>query len=171
MNSHWTYSPERDKLGFDLCDLDHWPWPFAWTSLLSLAITAENFMMTWWWEHSEKKVWQTDGRTDRSVIRAAWSLLKIRDGTRDLPITLAHWSLSHALFLCWCRYDINKYGRGLYFDILFEAKLWPFACTMILARPNTPSEWNYDIFGCKSIIYARYAGRNKQLLKHITSPC
>ena len=37
---------------------DLWPWPFAWTSLLSLVITPENFMM--------KKVsqTQTDGQTD-----------------------------------------------------------------------------------------------------------
>ena len=41
---------------------DLWPWPFAWTSLLSLVITPENFMMIWWWEHGEKGV--TDGRTD-----------------------------------------------------------------------------------------------------------
>ena len=29
---------------------DLWPWPFAWTSLLTIVITPENFMMiaTWW---------------------------------------------------------------------------------------------------------------------------
>ena len=42
---------------------DLWPWPFAWTSLLSLVITPENFMMIRWWEHGEKGV--TDRRTDR----------------------------------------------------------------------------------------------------------
>ena len=42
---------------------DLWPWPFAWTSLLSLIITPENFMMIGWWEHSQKGV--TDGQTDR----------------------------------------------------------------------------------------------------------
>ena len=63
MNSNWSYSPETVKLGCDLCDLDLWPWPFAWTSLLSLVITPENFMMIRWWEHSQKGV--TDGRTDR----------------------------------------------------------------------------------------------------------
>ena len=43
---------------------DLWPWPFAWTSLLSLVITPENFMMIRWWEHSQKGVTdrQTDGR-------------------------------------------------------------------------------------------------------------
>ena len=46
---------------------DLWPWPFAWTSLLSLVITPESFMMIWWWEHGEKGVTdrRTDGRTDR----------------------------------------------------------------------------------------------------------
>ena len=44
---------------------DLWPWPFAWTSLLSLVITLENFMMIWWWEHSQKGV--TDRRTDRQT--------------------------------------------------------------------------------------------------------
>ena len=51
-------------LTFDLS-----PWPFAWTSLLTMVITAENFMMTRWWEHGEKGVRdrQTDGRTDRGT--------------------------------------------------------------------------------------------------------
>ena len=44
-----------------------WPWPFAWTSLLSLVITAENFMMIQWWEHSHKGV--MDRRTDRQTDR------------------------------------------------------------------------------------------------------
>ena len=66
---------------------DLWPWPFAWTLLLSLVITPENFMMIRWWEHSQK-VWQTDGQTDKrtdgqtdrrtenTICRAAWSQLK-----------------------------------------------------------------------------------------------
>ena len=64
---------------------DLWPWPFAWTSLLSLVITPENFMMIRWWEHGEKGVTdgqtdrQMDGRTDKTentIWRAAWSQLK-----------------------------------------------------------------------------------------------
>ena len=61
---------------------DLWPWPFAWTSLLSLVITPENFMMIRWWEHSQKGVTdrRTDRRTDRQteniICRAAWSQLK-----------------------------------------------------------------------------------------------
>ena len=66
---------------------DLWPWPFAWTSLLSLVINPENFRMIPWWEHGEKGVTdgRTDGRTDRRTDRqtdwtshiAAWSQLKI----------------------------------------------------------------------------------------------
>ena len=61
---------------------DPWPWPFAWTSLLSLVITPENFMMIRWWEHSQKGVTdrrtdrRTDGRTEKTIHRAAWSQLK-----------------------------------------------------------------------------------------------
>ena len=45
-----------------------------WTSLLSLVITAENFMMIRWQEHCEKGV--TDGQTEIAVLRAAWSQQK-----------------------------------------------------------------------------------------------
>ena len=54
---------------------DLWPSPFAWTSLLSLVITPENFVMIRWWEHSQKGV--TDRQTDWTIHRAAWSQLKI----------------------------------------------------------------------------------------------
>ena len=62
--SHQTFGPSHRKcptcpmifvntasvtLTFDL-----WPWPFARTSLLSLVITPENFMMIQWQEHSEQ---------------------------------------------------------------------------------------------------------------------
>ena len=54
----------RVTLKFDL-----WPWPFAWTSLLSMVITPENFMMIWWWEHSQKGVTdrRADGQTDWTI--------------------------------------------------------------------------------------------------------
>ena len=78
MNSNWSYSPETVKLGCDLCDLDLWPWPFAWTLPWSVMITPENFMMIRWWEHSQKGVTdrQTDGRTENTIHIAAWSQLK-----------------------------------------------------------------------------------------------
>ena len=68
---------------------DLWPWPFAWTSLLSLVITPENFMMIRWWEHSQKGVTdrqtdrQTDRRTEKTIHRAAWSQLKNVTGIFD----------------------------------------------------------------------------------------
>ena len=62
---------------------DLWPWPFAWTSLLSLVITPENFMIIQWQEHCQKGV--TDGQMDRrtdkteiAVLRADWSQLKTK---------------------------------------------------------------------------------------------
>ena len=55
---------------------DPWPWPFVWTSLLSMVITSEIFMMIRWQEYSEKGV--TDRQTDWTIHRAAWSQLKTR---------------------------------------------------------------------------------------------
>ena len=52
---------------------DFWPWPFASTSRLSMVIIPENFRMIRWEEHCQKGV--TDGRTERSVLKAAWSQL------------------------------------------------------------------------------------------------
>ena len=54
MNSNWSYGPEKAKWGHDLCDLDLWPRPFASTSLVSLVINPENFMMIRWWEHTQQ---------------------------------------------------------------------------------------------------------------------
>ena len=56
---------------------DFWSSPFAWTSLLSLVITPENFVMIRWWEHSRKGVTDRQTkRTDWTVHKAAWSQLK-----------------------------------------------------------------------------------------------
>ena len=46
---------------------DLWPWSLAWTSLLSMVISPENFMMIRWQEHIEKGVTDkpAEGRTDR----------------------------------------------------------------------------------------------------------
>ena len=62
---NWVFTSVT--LTFDL-----WPWPFAWTSLLSLVFTFWKFyddtMMGTLWKSCDR---QTDGRTDRSVLRAA----------------------------------------------------------------------------------------------------
>ena len=67
----WVLTPVT--LTFDL-----WPQPFVRTSLWSLVITPENFMMILWWEQSQKGVrhGQTDRRTEHTIHRAAWSQLK-----------------------------------------------------------------------------------------------
>ena len=83
---------------------DLWPWPFAWTSLLSLVITPENFMMIQWWEHSQKGVTdrqtdrQTDRRTEKTIHRAAWSQLKIK--VKGTPVSAASsWLISVVLHI------------------------------------------------------------------------
>ena len=88
VNSNWSYSPETKiwvvtsvTLTFDL-----WPWPFAWTSLLSLVITPENFMMIGWWEHSQKGV--TDRRTDRQTDRRSHRWFQTWVTVRKRPITV-----------------------------------------------------------------------------------
>ena len=64
-------------LSFDL-----WPCTFAWTSLLSLVITPENFMMIRWWKLCEKGV--TDGRIDgRTGGRADRLKCFVRFRTKD----------------------------------------------------------------------------------------
>ena len=74
----WIQIGVTVKWGHDLYDLDLGPW----TSLLSMAISPENFMMMRWQGHSEKGVTdrQTDrrtgGRTERGFRRAAWPQLK-----------------------------------------------------------------------------------------------
>ena len=58
---------------------DLWPWPLAWTSCLSMVINPENFRLMRWQEHSQRggTDGQTDPQTEISVLRAAWSQLKI----------------------------------------------------------------------------------------------
>ena len=55
----------RKRQGWVLT-FDLWPWPFAWTLLLSLVKTSETFIMIHWLEHSEKGVTnrQTNRRTE-----------------------------------------------------------------------------------------------------------
>ena len=75
--NNMSYGPKTARFIFHLCDLTYepWPWPFAWTSPLSVAMTAANFMIIRWQLHCEKGVTgrQTDGRTDRN--KCCWSCL------------------------------------------------------------------------------------------------
>ena len=54
------------------------PWPFAWTSLWSLAITPENFMMMQWREQGVTGR-RADRQAELTIHRAAWSHLKSID--------------------------------------------------------------------------------------------
>ena len=94
------------------------PWPFAWTSCLSMVITPENFMMIWWWEHSENGVTdrQTDdGRTDWTVLRAAWSQLKtlttVKQAGTEYILCKTH--RGHVSFLMPCNVSMSL----LYFEM------------------------------------------------------
>ena len=69
--------PNWSKICFDLSDLNLWPWPLAWTSLLSLVIISENFR---WFDDNNimKRVWRMDGQTDRTIHKAALSQLNMK---------------------------------------------------------------------------------------------
>ena len=57
--------------------LDPRPWPFAWwTSLLSLVITPENFIMIRRWEH----IVQAEGAKNVQIVIKAWNLVQMSIG-------------------------------------------------------------------------------------------
>ena len=58
---------------------DLWPWPFAWTSLLSLAITPENFVTIPWQGHSEQGKSEGFESCDRPIVRKRPNWVKIGD--------------------------------------------------------------------------------------------
>ena len=80
VNSNWSYSSETAKLGLDLCDLDFWPL----TLTFCMDIMSVNGNNSWTFQDdtmtgtvSRRCDGRTDGQTERSVLRAAWSQLKI----------------------------------------------------------------------------------------------
>ena len=58
---------------------DLWPWPFAWTPLLSLVITPEIFMMIRWWEHSQQGKSEGFESCDWPIVRKGPIWVKIGD--------------------------------------------------------------------------------------------
>ena len=87
---------------------DLWPWPFAWTSLLSLVITPENFMMIRWWEHGEKGV--TDGGTDRQTdgLNQSYScLVAAKNVIFNLVLLTGIFRFSHDNALRWMPQDLT----------------------------------------------------------------
>ena len=82
VNSNWSYSQETAKLGCDLCDLDLWPLTLTFCMDVTLVLGDNS-----WKFHDDivmmnivKKVRrtdrQTDGRTENTIHRAAWSQLR-----------------------------------------------------------------------------------------------
>ena len=145
IRKHLSWVVTSVTLTFDL-----WPWPFAWTSLLSLVITPENFMMIQWWEHSEKGVTdrQTDRRTDRQTDRHTYRQTDRQtdgqtDRQTDWAIHTAAWSKLKIVFeFINCKSTIELVKGRCWISVvqiksscLFDAKLltmilwWPIANT------------------------------------------
>ena len=60
-HSHWwiqtgvtVRKPPNGVMTSVTLTFDLWPWPFVWTSHLSMVITSENFKMIRWQEHCQK---------------------------------------------------------------------------------------------------------------------
>ena len=114
--------------------LDLWPWPLAWTSLLSIVITPENVMMIWWQEHSERSVTdrQTDGQRDRK--KCSWSCLVAAKNTQLIYVQLLS-QLTHTLpylqpsiiLLYWQKqpcHSKSHYGFYMSVDCSLFLKAW-----------------------------------------------
>ena len=174
MNSNWSYSPETAKWGYDLCDLDLWPWPFAWTSHLSWVTDSENFMMIRWWEHNQKGVTdrQTDGlnqslsclvaakNLDHSNKRVDWHGIKRMWVDRMLDSSCDFKPWPHPWPWPWIfkvKFLIAYFRNGKV-DRLGIKEIWVgynVGCTMGLLlghsalqidRPSNGSMWNSDCF-------------------------
>ena len=64
MNSNLSYSPETDKLGFNLCDLDLWP--LALTFCMDITFVKSNNSWKFHDDAMTGTYWKRcDGRTDR----------------------------------------------------------------------------------------------------------
>ena len=108
---------------------DLWPWPFAWTSLLTMVITPENFMMIRWWEHGEKGV--TDGRTDGQTdgqtdgLNQSYScLVAAKNGSTPAPHKdsfMGHWAnlMKHGAIVTIPGFHYNFYDHLNLMEISF----------------------------------------------------
>ena len=70
---------------------DLWPWPFAWTLLLSLVITPENSMMIRWWEHSQQGKSEGFESCDRPIVWKRQIWVKIGDVLYRVTLKFDGW--------------------------------------------------------------------------------
>ena len=70
---------------------DQWPWPFAWTSLLSWVITPENFVMIRWWEHSQQGKSEGFESCDRPIVQKRPIWVKIGDVLYRVTLKFDGW--------------------------------------------------------------------------------
>ena len=148
-------------LAFDL-------WPFAWTSLLSLVIAPENFMMIWWWEHSQKGV--TDRLTENTIHRAAWSQLKI-----IWHLFYATSSYVHHSVTIWIQTGVTVrkclIKKNFFLScatLTFGLWPWPFAWTPLLSMVITPE--NFMMIRCRNIEKGVTDRRMDRRTKGLTEP-
>ena len=131
---------------------DLWPWPFAWTSLLSLVITPENFMMIWWWEHGEKGVTdrRTDRRTDRQTdgLNQSYScLVAAKNNRAPLLSNIKLCASFHHHIWIQTGVTVRKWLSWVLTSVTLTFDLWPwsFAWTSLLSLVITQKiSWWYD---------------------------
>ena len=70
---------------------DLWSRPFAWTSLLSLVMTPENFMMIRWWEHSQQGKSEGFVSCDWPIVRKRPIWVKIGDALYRVTLKFDGW--------------------------------------------------------------------------------
>ena len=115
---------------------DLWPWPFAWTLRWSLVITPQNFMMIRCWEHNQKGVTdrQTDGRTENTICRAAWSQLKTIGHLFYATLSFVHHFIAIGDFKLELQSGNAQFGSN---STIFRA-VWPCNLTYDLENNRAP---------------------------------
>ena len=113
---------------------DLWPWPFAWTLRWSLVITPENFMTIRWWEHSQKGVTdrRTDGQTENTICRAAWSQLKTMGHLFYATSSFVHHFVASGDFKLELQSGNAQFGSN---STIFRA-VWPSNLTHMTLKNN-----------------------------------
>ena len=118
---------------------DLWPWPFAWTSPLSLVITPEHYVMIRWWSHSEKGVTdrQTDGRKRPFIEQCdleTWRMTLNYNRAPLLSIIKLYASLHHHM---WIQTGVTVRKRlslvVTTVNLTFDLWPWPSAWTSLLS--------------------------------------